>query len=74
MTCMIHLAGNRPCPAQAVYRVGWDVNEPAAYEHDPPVYRWLVRPVCPAHLEAAINRALDDAPRAASVRVSMEAP
>lgn len=70
-TCNVHIPGNVQCPYPALWQLTWPVNEPAAYENAPPVFREVSRTVCSHHLEYAILTDIGRVPSSASVSVSI---
>lgn len=62
--CGHHLVGNRDCPYPVLYVVTWTPHRP----HRMPQHQ---RQVCALHLMAAIDDALEDSARFATVQVNV---
>ena len=62
--CLLHLPGNAECPYTALYEVIWTPHRIT------PVGK-LTRPVCVQHLAPAIDQALDDSARGATIEVRL---
>lgn len=54
-SCCRHLPGNDSCPYPALFVVSWALNEPAAFEVDPPEFRVLRSMLCAFHLVPEIE-------------------